>query len=86
MMHCTYKPSSTANATLFLLSSFKYVNNLKTFVSMYYLNDLIFFLHYQIQIFSAYCASTRLGVQKCIFRASRARALGFSKACTHSQF
>ena len=46
--------SSTAKATLFLLSSFKYVNNMKPFVCDYHLNDPTIFLHCQIQVHSAH--------------------------------
>ena len=46
--------SSTANATLFLLSFIKYVNNMKTFVCDYHLNDPTTFLHYLIQVNSAH--------------------------------
>ena len=54
-MFCKYSiPSSTANAALLLLSSFKYVNNMKTFVCDYHLNDPTTFLHYQIQVYSAH--------------------------------
>ena len=50
----THVLSSNANATLFLISSFKYVNNMKTFVCDYHLNELTIFLHYQIQVCSAH--------------------------------
>ena len=39
---------------IFLLSSFKYVNNMKTFVGDYHLNDPTTFLHHQIQVCSAH--------------------------------
>ena len=46
--------SSTANATLFLISSFKYVNYMKPFVCGHHLNDPTIFLHHQIQVCSAH--------------------------------
>ena len=49
-----YILSSTANATLFLLSPFKNVNNMKTFVCDYHLNDTTTFLRHQIQVCSAH--------------------------------
>ena len=36
----------------FLISSFKYVNNVKTSVFDYYLYDPTTYLHYQIQVYS----------------------------------
>ena len=38
----------------FFLSSFKFVNNQKTVVSDYHLNDPTIFQHFQIQVFSAH--------------------------------
>ena len=38
----------------FLISSFKYVNNMKTFVCDYHLNDPPTFLHHQIQVCHAH--------------------------------
>ena len=49
----------------------------------YHLNDLTTLLHFQIEVYSKYaCANTRLGVQKCIFCASHARARDFSTPLT----
>ena len=54
--------SSTANATFFfLLSSFKYENNKKTFVFDYHLNDPTTFLHHQIQVHSAHARILAFG-------------------------
>ena len=53
-LYKAYILSSTANATLFLISSFKYVNNMKTFVCDYHLNDPTTFLHHQIQVCNAH--------------------------------
>ena len=53
MVHCIYwVPLPTQ--LYFFLSSFKSANNLKTFESDYYLNDLTIFLYYQIQSFSVH--------------------------------
>ena len=53
--------SSTANTTLFLLSSFKYVNNMKTFMCDNHLNDPTTFLRHQIQVYSAHARILALG-------------------------
>ena len=54
-------PSSTANATLFLISSFKYVNNMKTFACDCHLNDPTTFQHHQIQVCFAHARMLALG-------------------------
>ena len=53
--------SSTANATLFLISSFKNVINMNTFVCDYHLNDPTTFLHHQIRVCSAHVRILALG-------------------------
>ena len=53
--------SSTANATLFFISSFKYVYDMKTFVCDYHLNDPTTFLHHPIQVCSAHARILALG-------------------------
>ena len=45
----------TVNATLFFLSSFQSVNNLKSFVSGYHLNDPTMFLQYLIHVLVHMC-------------------------------
>ena len=49
-----YILSSAANATLFFLSSFKSVNNLKTFCVRFHLKDPTTFLRDQIKVLSAH--------------------------------
>ena len=60
----------------FLISSFKYVIKVKTFVSDYHLNDPTTFLHHQIQVCSAHARKSPWNT-KMLFRASRARARDF---------
>ena len=45
----------------FFISSFKYVNNMKTFVCNDHLNDPTTFLHHQIQVCSAHVRILALG-------------------------
>ena len=53
--------SSTANATLFLISSYSFVSNIKTFVCDNHLNDPTTFLHHQIQVCTAHARILDLG-------------------------
>ena len=50
----------------FLLLSFKYVNNMKTFVCDYHLNDPTTFLHHQFQVYSAHAQILTLGYKNAI--------------------
>ena len=62
-----YILSSTASATLFFLSHLLIVNNMKTLVCDYHLNDPTTFLHHQIQVCSAYARILDLGYKIAFF-------------------
>ena len=55
-----YILSSTANTILFFSHFFKYVNNMKTFVCNYHLNDPTTFLIHKIQVCSAHARKLAL--------------------------
>ena len=56
-----YILSSTVNATLCFALILKDVNDMKTFVCDYHLNDPTTFLHHQIQVYSAHARILALG-------------------------